>query len=158
MSSFMGPDKASSSVTTSSNRTSLLWCYLLEGEWGNPGWRAGRMIARGQYFIPGAGARFWLSTDFVDSCHMWDARCHTYDMSIRFFPCRVYTDSNHHDTLRYEWPLVCCYHLVVCLVVLMAWIRGCWLWLCLSWWLLYYFTYDVDYFIDVLFVYACYSL
>jgi hypothetical protein len=25
-----------------------------------------------------------------------------YDMLIRFFPCRVYIDSSHHDTLGYE--------------------------------------------------------
>jgi hypothetical protein len=30
----------------------------------------------------------------------------------------VYINSNHRDTLRYEWPLVRCCHLIVCLVVL----------------------------------------
>jgi hypothetical protein len=37
----------------------------------------------------------------------------------RFFPYRVYLNSNHRDTLGYEWPLACCCHLVVCHVVLM---------------------------------------
>jgi hypothetical protein len=32
------------------------------------------------------------------------------------FPCKVYIDSSQHDTLGYEWPFVCCYHLIVCLV------------------------------------------
>jgi hypothetical protein len=32
---------------------------------------------------------------------------------IRFFPYRVYTDSNRHDTLGYEWPLARYCHLVV---------------------------------------------
>jgi hypothetical protein len=41
----------------------------------------------------------------------------TYDVLVRFFPCRVYIDSNHCDTLRYEWPLARCCHLVVCLVL-----------------------------------------
>jgi hypothetical protein len=50
---------------------------------------------------------------------------HVYDVLVMFFPSRVYTDSNYRDTLGYEWLLVHCYHLVVCLVVLMAWIRGC---------------------------------
>jgi hypothetical protein len=44
-------------------------------------------------------------------------------MLIRFFPYRVYTDSNHRDTLEYEWPLAHCCHLVVCLVVLIGWLE-----------------------------------
>jgi hypothetical protein len=60
------------------------------------------------------------------------------------FPCIVYIDSSHRDTLRYEWSLIRCCHLVVCLVGLMSWIKECWLWLYLSWWLLYYFTHNVD--------------
>jgi hypothetical protein len=42
-----------------------------------------------------------------------------YDMSIRFFPCMVLTNSNRHGTLGYERPLARCCHLVVCLVVSM---------------------------------------
>jgi hypothetical protein len=26
-----------------------------------------------------------------------------YDMLVRFFPCRVYIDLSHRDTLGYEW-------------------------------------------------------
>jgi hypothetical protein len=29
-----------------------------------------------------------------------------YDVLVRFFPCRVYNNSSHHDTLDYEWQLV----------------------------------------------------
>jgi hypothetical protein len=29
-----------------------------------------------------------------------------YGMLVRFFPCRVYIDSSHRDTLGYEWQLV----------------------------------------------------
>jgi hypothetical protein len=44
-------------------------------------------------------------------------------MLVRFFPCRVYIDSSHRDTLSYEWQLVHCSHPVVCLVYCW-WIRG----------------------------------
>jgi hypothetical protein len=40
---------------------------------------------------------------------------HAYDVLVRFFLCRVYIDSNHRDTLGYEWSVAHCYHLVVCL-------------------------------------------
>jgi hypothetical protein len=29
-----------------------------------------------------------------------------YGVLVRFFPCRVYIDSSHHDTLDYVWQLV----------------------------------------------------
>jgi hypothetical protein len=29
-----------------------------------------------------------------------------YDMLVRFFPCMMYIDSSHYDTLSYEWQLV----------------------------------------------------
>jgi hypothetical protein len=29
-----------------------------------------------------------------------------YSELVRFFPCRVYIDSSHRDTLGYEWHLV----------------------------------------------------
>jgi hypothetical protein len=56
----------------------------------------------------------------------------------------VYIDSSHRDTLRYEWLLVRSCHLVVCLVVLMAWIRGCWFLLHYHDDYCIYFTFDVD--------------
>jgi hypothetical protein len=85
---FMGSGKPSSLVITLSNRTSLLRGGLMEGGWGSPG------------------------------CCAWDPKGHTYDVLVMFFLCRVYIDSNHHDTFGYEWPRACCCHLVVCLVVL----------------------------------------
>jgi hypothetical protein len=39
-----------------------------------------------------------------------------YGVLVRFFPWRVYIDSSHRDTLGYEWQLICCSHLIVCLV------------------------------------------
>jgi hypothetical protein len=47
---------------------------------------------------------------------MYDPGGHTYDVSVRFFLCRVFINSSRGDTLRYEWLLVCCYHLIVCSV------------------------------------------
>jgi hypothetical protein len=143
----MGPGKPSSLVTTLSNCTFLLWGGLVEGEWDSLGWWLDQTIARSQDFIPGAEAKFWLSRDFSEYCRTWDPRGHAYDVLVRFFPCRVYTNSNRCDTLRYEWPHACCFHFIVCLDVLMVWFRG---WLLLSWGLLYYFNYDIDYFVDVL--------
>jgi hypothetical protein len=29
-----------------------------------------------------------------------------YGVLVRFFPCRVYIDLSHRDTLGYEWQLV----------------------------------------------------
>jgi hypothetical protein len=31
---------------------------------------------------------------------------YAYGMLVRFFPCRVYINSSHHDTIGYEWQLV----------------------------------------------------
>jgi hypothetical protein len=87
------------------------------------------LLPYNQDFIPGAEPRFWLSRDFADGCLVWDPWGHTYDVSVRFFPYMMYIDSNRRDTLGYEWTLVRCCHLIVCLIVLMAWIRGCCLWL-----------------------------
>jgi hypothetical protein len=67
-----------------------------------------------------------------------------HDVLVSFFPSRVYVDSSHRDTLIYECPLVHCCHLIVCLVLLMAWIRGCWLYLCYHDNYCIYFTFDVD--------------
>jgi hypothetical protein len=103
---FMEPDKSSSPVTTLSNHTSPLWGGLLEGEWGSLGWWPGQMIAGGQDFIPGGGAQIRFSRDIMDGCRMWDLGDYTYDVSVRFFPYRVYTDPNCHNTLGYKWPLV----------------------------------------------------
>jgi hypothetical protein len=111
---FIGPGKPSSLVTNLSNCTSLLQGGLLEGEWGSPGWRPVRMITGSRDFILGAGAQFWPSRDFVDGCRTWDPWDHVYDVLVRFYPYRVYTDLNRHDTLEYEWSLAHCYHLIVC--------------------------------------------
>jgi hypothetical protein len=63
-----------------------------------PRMTAGPSITRSQDFIPGAGARFRLSRDFTNGCHTCDPEGHTYDVLVRFFPYRVYIDSNRCDT------------------------------------------------------------
>jgi hypothetical protein len=129
----MGPGKPSSLVTTLLKRPSLLRGGFVVGEWGSPGWRLGRTIAESQDFILRAETQFWPSRDFAEGCRTLDPRGHAYEVLVRFFPYRMYTDSNHRDTLGYECPLACCFHLLVCLVVLDRWIRWLWLWLWLSW-------------------------
>jgi hypothetical protein len=69
---FTGPGKPSSPVTTLSNRHSLLWDGLLEGEWDNPRWWSGRTIGRGQDFFPRVGAQIPLSRDSADGCCTWN--------------------------------------------------------------------------------------
>jgi hypothetical protein len=119
MSSFMGPGKPNSLVTILSNRTSLLQGGLVEGKWGSQRWRS---IVGSQDFIPRAETWFWPSRNFKGSYRTWDPWGHTYDVLVRFFPCRTYTDLNRYDTLGYEWPLARCYHLVVYLIVLDEWL------------------------------------
>jgi hypothetical protein len=137
----MGLDKPSSSVTTLSNHIPCFQVvYWRENEATQDDGQAGyRWEPR---LIPEAEDRFWLSRDFTIGCHTWDPGGHAYDVLARFFRCRVYIDSNHRDTLGYEWPHVHCYHLIVCWMVI-GWL---WLWLYLSWWLLYYFTCDIDFY------------
>jgi hypothetical protein len=44
--------------------------------------------------------------DLVGSCewlsYVRAFRSQAYVVLVRFFPCRVYIDSSHHDTLGYE--------------------------------------------------------
>jgi hypothetical protein len=78
----------------------------------------GPYIAGSQDFIPGVGIQFLLSRDLrmvVIREIPGVARMTCWSGSS---PCRVYIDSSHRDTLRYEWPLVRCYHLIVCLMSL----------------------------------------
>jgi hypothetical protein len=48
--------------------------------------------------------------DLVETCewlsYVRTSESQVYAMLVRFFPCRVYIDSSHRDTLSYEWQLV----------------------------------------------------
>jgi hypothetical protein len=44
--------------------------------------------------------------DIVETCewlsYVRASGSQAYDVLVKFFPCRVYIDSSHHDTLGYE--------------------------------------------------------
>jgi hypothetical protein len=115
---FMGPGKPSNY---------FIELHLPSSRWFVGGrMRQPRMMARpgitgSQDFISGAGVQFWLSRDITDGCHMWDRRGHAYNVLVRFFSYKVYTNSNYLDTLRYEWPLVVA---IILYYVLLYWWLG----------------------------------
>jgi hypothetical protein len=47
--------------------------------------------------------------DLVGTCewlsYMRAPRSQVYGVLVWFFPCKVYIDSSHRDTLGYEWQL-----------------------------------------------------
>jgi hypothetical protein len=45
------------------------------------------------------GTYEWLS-------YVRASRSQAYSLLVRFFPCMVYIDLSHRDTLGYEWQLV----------------------------------------------------
>jgi hypothetical protein len=63
---------------------------------------AGPDDRRGPRLHLGSRAQIQLSRDFTDGCRTRDLRGNAYDVLVRFFPCRVYTNLNHRDTLGYE--------------------------------------------------------
>jgi hypothetical protein len=115
MSGFMGPDKLSSfcNYYVESHLPASCGAFTFRG----------RMRLRAKTSSWEQGPNF----DIVGTCewlsYVRASGSQAYDVLIRFFPCRVYIDSNHRDTLDYEWQLVCCSHLVVCLVYYW-WIQG----------------------------------
>jgi hypothetical protein len=74
---------------------------------------AGPGIGGSQDITSEAGDWFWLSRDFTNSCCTWDPGVTHTACQSGSFPYRVYIDLSHRDTLRYEWPLVRCSHLIV---------------------------------------------
>jgi hypothetical protein len=155
MSGFMGPDKPSSHVTTSSNCTPLLWGGLLEGEWGTR-MTAGPGIAGSQDFTSGAGDRFRLSRDFTNDCRTWDPGGRAYDVLVRFLPLQgVYRfESPRHSRI---WVTACPLLSSRSMSGVVSMVRGRgWLWLYYHDYCIY-FAFDVDVG-QLLFVYACSSL
>jgi hypothetical protein len=49
----------------------------------------------------------WPDFDIVGTCewlsYVRASGSQAYGVLVRFFPCRVYIDLSHHDTLGYEW-------------------------------------------------------
>jgi hypothetical protein len=66
----------------------------------------GRMRPRAKTSSQGLGLNF----DLVGTCewlsYMRASRSQAYACWSDSFPCRVYINSSHHDTLSYEWQLV----------------------------------------------------
>jgi hypothetical protein len=58
--------------------------------------------AEGQDFIPGAGSNFYIVGICKWFSYIRASGDQAYGVLVRFFPCRVYIDSSHHDTLGYE--------------------------------------------------------
>jgi hypothetical protein len=93
-----GPLSQVAFVTTLLNRTSLLHVVLLLFGW--------RMRSR-------AKTSSWeqrLDFNIVGTCE-WLSYVRVYGSQaygvlVRFFPCRVYINSSHRDTLGYEWQFV----------------------------------------------------
>jgi hypothetical protein len=98
MSSFMGPDKPSSFCN-----------YIVE-----PYLPAScGAFTFGVRMRPRAKTSSWEQGpdfDLVGTCewlsYVRASGSQAYGVLVRFFPCRVYIDSSHRDTLGYEWQLV----------------------------------------------------
>jgi hypothetical protein len=95
---FMGPDKLSSfcNYFVESHLPALCGAFTFRG----------RMRPRANTSSREQGPDF----DLVGTCewlsYVRASRGQAYGMLVRFFPCRVYIDSSHRDTLGYEWQLV----------------------------------------------------
>jgi hypothetical protein len=115
MSRFMGPGKSSSPVSTLSNCPSLLWGSLLEGEWGSPEWQPNQALLgaktssreqRPDFDLVGTPPMVVIRETLGATRTM----CQLGSSPAGCISIRVTA------TLGYEWPLVRCYHLIVCLV------------------------------------------
>jgi hypothetical protein len=91
---FMGPDKPSSFCNY------YVESYLPASCDAFTFWR--EIKVEGQDFIPGAGVRFRHSRDLRMLLYVRASGSQAYGVLVRFFPCRLYIDSSHHDTLSYE--------------------------------------------------------
>jgi hypothetical protein len=95
MSGFMGPDKPSSfyNYYVEPRLTALCGAFTF----------GGRMRPRAKTSSREQGANF----DIVGTCkwlsYVRDSGSQVYGMLVRFFPCRVYINLSHRDTLGYEW-------------------------------------------------------
>jgi hypothetical protein len=108
MSGFVGPDKPSSFYNYYVEPHLPASCGAFTF--------GGRMRPRAKTSSREQGADF----DIVRTCewlsYMRASGSQECGVLVRFFPCRVYINSSHRDTLGYEWQLVRCNHLVVYLV------------------------------------------
>jgi hypothetical protein len=117
LSGFRGPGKPSSSVTTLLNRSCLTsrWFSGERMRHQDDDWVERSLVAKTssreqspEFDLVGTS----LMVVVRETPGVTRTTCR-----LGSFPYRVYIDSSHHDTLRYKWSLVCCSHLVVCLIV-----------------------------------------
>jgi hypothetical protein len=98
LSGFMGPDKSSSFCNYFVKSHLLASCGAFTFR--------GRMRPRAKTSSREQGPDF----DLVGTCewlsYVRASGSQVYGVLVRFFPCRVYIDSNHRDTPSYEWQLV----------------------------------------------------
>jgi hypothetical protein len=91
---FMGPDKSSSFCNCYVKRHLPASCGAFTF--------GGRMRSRAKTSSREQGPNF----DLVGTCEWLSyvrvSRSPAYGVLVRFFPCRVYIDSSHRDTLGYE--------------------------------------------------------
>ena len=94
MSGFMGPDKPSSfcNYYVELHLPALCGAFTFGGRM-RP-WAKTSSREQGPEFDK-VGTCEWLS-------YMRASGSQAYGMLVRFFPCRVYIDMSHHDTLGYE--------------------------------------------------------
>jgi hypothetical protein len=93
-----GPIRRVAFVTTMSNHTFLLRVLLLLFR--------GRMMPRAKTSSREQGPNFDIVGTYEWLSYVRASRSQAYSLLVRFFPCRVYIDSSHRDTLGYEWQLV----------------------------------------------------
>jgi hypothetical protein len=98
ISGFMGPDKPSSfcNYYVEPHLPTLCGVFTFGGKMG----------LRAKTSSEEQGPDF----DIVGTCewlsYVRASGSQAYGVLVRFFPCRVYIDSSHCDTLSYEWQLV----------------------------------------------------
>jgi hypothetical protein len=98
MSGFMGSDKSSSFCNYYLKPHLLASCGA--STFG------GRMRSRAKTSSREQGPDFDIAGNCKWLSYVRASGRQTYGVFVRFFPCRVYIDSSHRDTLSYEWHLV----------------------------------------------------
>jgi hypothetical protein len=98
MSGLWGPISRVGFVTTISNHTSLLRVVLFTF--------GGRMRSRAKTSSWDQGHNFDIVGTFEWLSHVRAYGSEAYGVLVRFFPCRMYIDSSHRDTLGYKWQIV----------------------------------------------------
>jgi hypothetical protein len=98
MSDFMGPDKPSSFCNYYVKPHLPASCGAFTF--------GGRMRSRAKTLSQEQGSNFYLVGTCEWLSYVRASGSQAYGVLVRFFPCRVYIDSNHRDTLGFEWQLV----------------------------------------------------